>query len=303
MRESDLLQHIYANASTLSERITIPPGDDMGAIRFGDRELLVTVDQVADGVHVNTANTSLDLIARKAIARNVSDVAAMAALPVGAVASACLPRDFGESRAKELIDHLRRHAAAFGCPIVGGDISMWDHPLVISVTVFAEAAGVQPVRRGGAKIGDGVYVTGRLGGAWDKQGGGAHLTAEPRIAIARALATAPAIQLHSMIDLSDGLGADLRRLCAASGVAADVQAAAVPCREGVTLDHALSDGEDYELCFTATGDVLPRIEGVPITRIGRIVDPGESKATMTLVHPDGRREPCIVTGWDHQGTA
>jgi thiamine-monophosphate kinase len=301
MRESNLLQHIYAHRERLTDRITIPPGDDMGAIRFGDGQLLVAVDQIADGVHVNSANTPLDLIARKAIVRNLSDVAAMAALPVGAVASACLPRSWDEAKAQELIDALRSHAAAFHCPMIGGDLTIWDQPLVISVTVFAEAAGVEPIRRGGAVEGDDIYVTGELGGAWDEQGGGPHLHAELRIGVARALATNKALHLHSMIDLSDGLASDLPRICEASNVGAAIDASAIPARQGVTLESALCDGEDYELCFTCKGPVPDQIEGVPITRIGQIVSAEGANAPVQIHHADGRIEPLRATGWDHGG--
>jgi thiamine-monophosphate kinase len=138
MREFDLLQHVYAANSALGAEVVIPPGDDMGGIRWGNRLLLATVDQVADGVHVQVEGTPLDLIARKAIVRNLSDVAAMAAVPLGAVAAVSLPRDFGEDRARQLADALRHHADRYHCPLFGGDVSMWDHPLLITVTVFAE---------------------------------------------------------------------------------------------------------------------------------------------------------------------
>lgn len=306
MRESSLLQHIYGHNIDLPSHVTIPPGDDMGALRVANTQVLVTVDQIVDGVHVRLDRTPLDRIAHKAIVRNLSDVAAMAALPIGAVVAACLPRDFGEQRSNELFDDIRAVADRYNCPLIGGDISMWDAPMVLSVTVLAKPAGVPPVLRGGAKVGDGVYVTGRLGGAWDEQGGGPHLTAEPRIAVARALATTPTVGLHSMIDLSDGLASDLKHICAASSVAGEVQVDAIPCRDTIRNDgraawqHAMSDGEDYELCFTADGKVPQNMEGVPITRIGTIIE-GEPGG-ITLILEDGSRQPLSEAGWEHGST-
>jgi len=308
MRESDLLNHIYGHNAALPDEVSIPPGDDMGAIRVANTEVLVTVDQVIDGVHVNRATTSAERIAHKAIVRNLSDVAAMAALPIGAVVAACLPKSMSETEANTLFDHLRTIAGRHGCPLIGGDISMADQPMVLTVTVLATTSGVPPVRRGGAKVGDRVFVTGSLGGAWDEQGGGPHLDAEPRINLARQLATTKSVGLHSMIDLSDGLAGDLPRICAASNVAAEVNVDTIPCRATIADDgqpawrHAMQDGEDYELCFTADGDVPTRIADVPVTRIGTVIASaadGGSLERLWLIHPDGHREPVAGGGWEH----
>lgn len=306
MREFELLQHVFGRNAALPDSITIPPGDDMGAVTTGGRTVLVTVDQVADGIHVNTATTPLDLIARKAIVRNLSDVAAMAALPVAAVAAACLPRDFGETRTKQLFDALLETAARYDCPLIGGDISMWDQPLILTVTVLAEPAGVEPARRSGAKPGDAVFVTGQLGGAWDQSGGGAHLTAEPRILLARQLAQSLTNDLHSMIDLSDGLARDLLHICEQSGVDAVIETAAIPARAHLSEPRwkpALGDGEDYELCFTVSQSAAARIpgqiEGVPITHIGSIETRRGEQPRINLRHADGSTEPCPQSGWEH----
>jgi thiamine-monophosphate kinase len=299
MAESELLQHIYGANASLSKRIIIPPGDDMGAVRIANTDVLVTVDQVVDGVHVNLVNTSLEAVGRKAVVRNLSDVAAMAALPVGAVAAALLPRDFGEQRANELFDHMRRVAEQYDCPLFGGDIAMHDGPLVLTVTVLAESAGIGPIRRSGAVASDGIYVTGELGGAWDKQGGGPHLTAKPRIKEARSLAGNGSMQLHSMIDLSDGLASDLRHICEQSDVDSEIEATAVPCRPGVDVLHALTDGEDYELCFTAAGDVPHAVDGVAIHRIGTVLERAGTQAEVTLIEVDNSRQSLPAGGWEH----
>ncbi len=153
----------------------------------------------------------------------------MAALPVGAVAAACLPRDFSAARANELFDHMRRVAESYHCPLIGGDISVWDHPLLLSVTVLAEPAGIEPVLRRGAAAGDMVCVSGSLGGSLiAHEGRMHHLDFEPRIGLARQLAGSPATRPNCMIDLSDGLARDLGHLCDAAGLSAELWADKLP---------------------------------------------------------------------------
>lgn len=317
MRELQMLQHIYAQNRRLSGQVVIPPGDDMGAVRIGGQNVLVTVDQVADGVHFNSHTASLEHIGRKSITRNLSDIAAMAARPVAGVAAACLPRRFGQQQAQRLFDAMRETAAHFRCPLIGGDISVWDHPLVLTVTLLAEPGGIEPVLRNGAKDGDIICVTGRLGGSWiADESDGPHLSFEPRIDLARKLAAWPGVKLHSMIDISDGLAGDLPRICQQSHVAAQIDPKLLPLRpEALAASrrdgrpawiHALTDGEDYELCFTLNPESAAKlpaeIDGVPITRIGRIISTDASKPDTLLwtATADGRRSPLKVAGWEHQ---
>ena len=144
---------------------------------------------------------------RKALARNLSDVAAMAAQPLCATATVSLPKTFSDADAQAICEGLWDIAAQFNCPVVGGDVAIADGPLVVSVTVLARPEGIEPVLRAGARPGDALCVTGTLGGAWKT---GRDLTFTPRIVAARALAEC--CDLHAMIDLSDGLATDLRHL-------------------------------------------------------------------------------------------
>lgn len=290
MRESDLLSHIYQSNPALPGSVAIPPGDDMGAVTIDGCTVLVTTDQLADGVHVDLPNTPLEKVGRKAITRSLSDVAAMAAKPVGAVVAACLPRDMNEAQAQQLFDTMRRTGEQYGCPLVGGDIAMWDGKLLATVTIFAEPAGIEPVLRSGAQVGDAICVTGQLGGSVES---GHHLDFEPRIDAARQLAGNPKTRPHSMIDLSDGLGRDLAHLCEHAEIDAD----ALP-RRTPSLDwkNIVGDGEDYELLFTITPDaVLQSVAGVTITRIGTVTDSGG--VVMRL--PDGKHIPLHELGWEH----
>jgi len=315
MREFQLLERVYRANAALPAGVTIPPGDDLGAVRIGGREVLVGVDQLADGVHFKLGETPLAKIGRKAITRCLSDVAAMAAVPDGAVVTAALPRDFGEERAVELFDVMRAAAEQYGCPLVGGDIAMWDQPLLLTMTVLAHCAPNAPITRGGARAGDAVCVTGRLGGSLIEHGGRTHhLEFEPRIDLARALVNDLGLTIHGMIDLSDGLARDLGHICRASGVSATVAVERLPisvAAEALAKQdnepawrHAVGDGEDYELCFTLSAEDARRlpaeIGGVPITMIGTMIE-SRGKPGVVFELPDGTASSAAGLGWEHQG--
>ena len=318
--ENRLLAHIRGRGGH-SAAVSIPPGDDVGGVRLldsaggdgggGGGEVLVTVDQLADGVHFDLATHSLAQIARKAVTRNLSDVAAMAARPVAAVAAACLPRDFTDDRATRLFDAMHHTAAAFDCPLIGGDIATWEGRLLLSVTVLATPAGIDPVLRSGAGVGDAIYVTGKLGGSLMTLGGRTHhLDFTPRLAEARALAQCTATRPTAMMDLSDGLAQDLVRLCEASGVAAEVDAARLPIGDATRAAaaasgreawrHAVSDGEDYELLFTAGGLIPDNVGDTPITRIGRIVAHPHGQPRAVLRVSGGEVVTLEGMGWEHR---
>ena len=314
IKERRLLEKIFLANSSLPQRVVIPPGDDLAAVNWQEQTVLVGVDQIADGVHFNLADTSLDKVSRKAITRNLSDVAAMAALPVGTLVAACLPRDFGQTRSDELVGHLRRIAATYECPLIGGDVAVWDQGLLLTVTVLAEPAGIDPVTRCGAQVGDVICVTGQLGGSTvEVEGHTHHLDFEPRLTLARRLAANARTRPHCMIDLSDGLGVDVAHLCRASGVGAELRADRLPLSDAAHVmsrrdqappwRHGLADGEDYELCFTVSArqaeQALPtRIEGTPITQVGLITS-ADTDAPVTVKLPDGSLEPVGDLGWEH----
>ncbi len=316
MRELALLQHIYGNNTLLPECITIPPGDDMGGIQIGDTHLLVSTDQLIEDVHFN-AQTPLEFIARKAVARNLSDVAAMAATPVGAVATACLPKRMHQAQAYQLCDEMRRWSERYSCPLFGGDIAIAGSKLHIALTVFAKPGDRGAVRRSGAEPGDIVFVSGQFGGAWTGPSGpvSRDFTFEPRIELARRLAEHPDFQVNSMIDVSDGLARDFKRICEMSGVFGQLDGSLVPVHSSAHVAasgdglpafiHALKDGEDYELCFTvseeAASGVLKEIEGVPITRVGRILETATRlhAGEIQILGVDGEILSINDLGWEH----
>jgi len=305
MREFSLLRSIYAKNASLSADVLIPPGDDMALLRLPDSSasLLAAVDQVIAGRHFTLGLTPLDLIGRKAVARSASDIAAMAAVPLASLASVILPHDFPEADAQSLFEAVRIAAASLRCPLIGGDMATAPAPLSLSITVLALPGPRPPIRRDTAQPGDSIYVTGSLGGAWRDQRAGRHLTFTPRIE--EALALSQQVPITAMIDLSDGLGRDLDHIAESSGLSATLDASAIPCAPGCSWRDALSDGEDYELCFTAPPNCPPpaAIMGVPITRIGSLHKPAHPAQRCTLIiTPDGDRLDASDMGWEHRGS-
>jgi len=290
-------------------------GDDAAILRWPQgADLLLTTDFLTDGVHFRRSWMPGFLLGRKSLAVNISDIAAMGGVPRACVLSIGLPRDTGAAYAREvargIADQARRHAVT----IVGGDTCAAER-LFVNVALLGSVPPGRAVRRGGARPGDGLYVTGALGAAGAglavlesdraRRAGGArrrssrggparlpiqarkavqaHRDPEPRALVGRLLGESGVAR--AMIDLSDGLVQDLPRLCAASGVGAIVEAAAVPVAPAAVgavgparaRVLAISGGEDYELLFAARAADAPaigrlaRVSGLPIARIGQVL--------------------------------
>src|SRR2546421_93566 len=230
-----------------SARVRIGPGDDTAALDWPtDTACLVTTDMLLEGSCFRLDEAGPRRVGRKAMAVNLSDIAAMAGRPVAAVVSVGLPKRGGRALAEELYLGLRELADEFDTAVVGGDTNTWDGPLTISVTVLGEPGPAGVVRRKGARPGDWLLVTGPLGGSIR----GKHLDFTPRVREAVALASL--VPLRAMIDVSDGLALDAGRLCAESDCGAVLWAEQVPVSDAAQamndgrspLQHALGDGED-----------------------------------------------------------
>lgn len=300
MPERDLIRWIRGRLGNRGGRIVVDSGDDAAVVRFGRSDVLFKTDSVIDGVHFDGRTARPEEIGHKAIARPLSDIAAMGCLPTFAVAAVMAPRGISERYLRRLYVGMERTAAAFGTAIVGGDVSSHPGKLAVSVALLGEPAGLRPVRRRGARVGDAIAVTGPLGGSLL----GRHLRFTPRVREGRELNRR--FELHAMIDLSDGLAVDLRHLCGESGVGAVVDEARIPvARDAARLGrrngrpallHALTDGEDYELLFA-----LPRGEGRRLERagLGRVI--GEVRGSgLFLRRKDGTLEPLPEGGWEHK---
>lgn len=300
MGEFDLLRHVYTRNDALPAAAFIPPGDDMGALRLGGKSILAAVDQLIDGRHVVLERVGLAAAGRKAIARSVSDIAAMAAYPRAALVAVCLPEESSDADARTLFDGMAEAGRAFGTPLIGGDIARGPGPLSCSVTVLAEPGPAGIITRRGAQAGDGVYVTGELGGSLRPDGTGHHLSFTPRVDAALELALTLGDRLHAMIDLSDGLGRDAGHLADGAGACITIEATAVPRRGDVDLEAAIGDGEDYELLFTAAGEVPETVSDgcggiIPVTRIGTVA----AGPTGVRLHVAGDLRDVSEAGFSH----
>ncbi len=269
MREQRLLQ--YLKCKNIGQEVTglrLGIGDDCAVLEVGaDKTVVTSTDMLIEGVHYNPG-VRPDLIGRKAVTRALSDLAAMACRPLACLVAVSFPPASEEKFARKLCDAFAETARQFDAPLIGGDISSGTDQLTITVTVFGVPGPDGIVSRSGAKPGDAICVTGKLGGAVQS---GRHLTFRPRIR--EALFLNQRFEIHAMIDISDGLSTDIHHLCNASGVGATINADAVPvhsdleCVNGAidreSLVHrALSGGEDYELLFCVPGE---QISSSPIT--------------------------------------
>ena len=295
-----LREHVPAHLS-----LPLGLGDDAAVLtRAVPQDLVVTTDLLSDGVDFRLERDDPRRIGRKALAVNLSDLAAMAARPLAGVVAIALPRGGGGGRsalelAIVLYEGLLPLAAEFGVAIAGGDTNTHDGPLVICVTAFGEVSGRGPLTRGGGRPGDKLLVTGSLGGSI----AGRHFDFTPRVR--EALLLHDRYELHAGMDISDGLALDLSRLAAESGCGAVVHTDRVPISEAArrlpdALQHALGDGEDFELLLAAstdTADAIVRDQPLdcPITCVGELVtEPG-----LWQTMGDGQRMPLEPKGWQH----
>jgi thiamine-monophosphate kinase len=322
-------------ARELTRHVILGIGDDCAILRSPKRhEVLVTTDFSLEGKHFRPDWHPADSVGHRALARGLSDLAAMGARPLAAFLSLALPGEMlgsreGRAWVEGFFSGLRGLAGQHGLPLAGGDTAESPCGLVLAdIVLMGSAPAGRAIRRSGGQAGDRLYVTGGLGGAAAElaemerrarksdpshrgraaingsPNGDEHpqLYPQPRVAVGlallrRGLATAA-------IDLSDGLSTDLAHLCHESGVGAEISAAALPIHPvamrrsaGSALDLALHGGEDYELLFAAKATVrMPRsIAGVRVTRIGSLV----AGKAVTIVDSEGRRRRLKPGGWEH----
>ena len=334
--ELALLERIRARtARARGGQVQLGIGDDCALLRLRPGEdLAVTTDLSIAGRHFRLGWHPPESIGHRTLTRGLSDLAAMGARPIAAFLSLGLPRALTRSVRGEkswldrFLDGFLGMADAHETPLAGGDLA--ESPIAIAdIVVTGAVRRGEALLRTGARPGDLLYVTGSLGGsaaglAQMAQLGAApkrrrsraapyegrripsrlklllepHLYPQPRIAQGRWLAKR--LLATAAIDISDGLSTDLDHLCQESRVAAELDAAAIPIQAAANLRMALHGGEDYELLFTASAAArLPgSIEGVPVTRIGRILRRSSGKPKVTLNTAHGTR-PLAAQGWEH----
>lgn len=295
-------------------------GDDAAVIRAPAGTILFTADLLVEGVHFDLSLTGPRDLGYKAIAVNLSDIAAMGGTPRRALVSLGVRPQTEVSWVEDLYRGMRECCDEFSCAVVGGDVSRSDC-LVISVSALGNPAGRRFVERRGARPGDSLCVTGTLGasaagyrllraGIRDRPDLlRAHLRPVPRV---KEVETLRRHLPSAMIDVSDGFGADLSHLCRASNVGAVVDAARLPLasHEGVSLDRgplelALSGGEDYELIFTIPAgravEAAAAVLAATSTQVSIVGEIVASEQGMNLLQ-DGKAAPLEGRGWDHLRT-
>ncbi len=271
-------------------------------------EQLVTTDILLDGVHfiydTDKENAqSLELIARKSIAVSLSDIAAMGGEPRTAFLSLAIPRSWTASQANELFDHFAHAAREFQITLAGGDTTSWNHLLAINVTLIGRIPKSKAIKRSGAQAGDFICVSGPLGGSLS----GKHLTFTPRVQQGQWLRKHCAI--HAMIDISDGLLADLGHILQQSDVGAEIVAKQIPISKQAgeisdnksSLEHALTDGEDFELLWTMSKSEYEKMmqrkeDFIDVHHIGNIT----KEKGCFLIDQQGQKERRSGGGYVHQ---
>jgi len=259
--------------------LLVGPGDDCAVVgRRSDAVwTLLKTDCVIEGVHF-AGETDFARVGWKALARNVSDIVAMGGEPEHALVTVAFPPGLDVAKADALYKGLRRCARKFGVSIAGGETARSPGPVFVSVALTGRVERGRCVLRSGGKPGDVLFVTGRLGGSL----AGKHLDFLPRLREARWLTEH--FRLHAMMDLSDGLGADLPRLAKASGCGFEL--GELPCSPGCSHEAALGDGEDFELLFAVSPRQAQRLEkawpflSLPLTRVGVLT----ANRTRTSAH-------------------
>lgn len=277
--------------------VTLGIGDDCALFRApgASGDLAFTTDLLVEDVHFRRGTHEAADVGWKALARGLSDIAAMGAEPRFCLLSLALAEWVDARWVDGFYRGLLRLAEREGAPLIGGDLGR-SAATTCDIVVCGSVPRGKALRRDGARAGDAIYVSGRLGGsalglatrrgaAWKR-----HLRPEPRVALGRFLRER--VKATACMDLSDGLSMDLRRLCEASGLLAEI-GAPLPFA-GASVEQALHGGEDYELLFTAPERVrVPgEFEGIPLTRIGAM-----RRGKAGEVFLDGA--PLAALGYDH----
>ncbi len=308
MKEFDLIKRRKATLPT-HDSVVAGAGDDCAVLDLGlpHHLVLFKTDAVVEGVHF-TAEASPEKIGHKALARCLSDIAAMAGTPTHALVTLALPDKFDPARIEAIYAGMNALARKHGVAIVGGETTTNPERLLLSIALLGTVPRSRQVLRSGAKAGDAIFVTGALGGSLS----GRHLDFEPRLAEARWLAER--FTVHAMMDLSDGLAGDLRHILEASGVGAELLASAIPISRAAKLQSraessakppllaALTDGEDFELLFTvASRAAVPLLDAwqaqfpdVKLSCVGKIT----SQPGLRLSDARGLRE-FNLSGYEH----
>lgn len=276
-------------------------GDDMASL--GKPDWLWTTDMLMDGVDFDAQQHSWHAIGQKALAVNLSDCAAMGVRPRVALVALALQNRLSMAEATELMRGITDIGVRYRCRITGGDTNSWDQPTVISITVAGRPEPyLKPILRSGGRPGDRIFVSGKVGGSIL----GRHMTTRPRVGLGLRLNRG--FPPTCMIDISDGLACDLWHICQASGCGAELDETALTgaihpdaftlaqTTGRAPLEHALHDGEDFELIVGLRGTLSEStLKPHRLIEIGRLIADRE----LVMVNAAGDRQPLDKRGWEH----
>jgi len=302
----EVIRRIGAGVKTRNAAVRVGIGDDCAILKpQPDHELVITTDFCLEGRHFRRDWHTAESAGHRCLTRGLSDVAAMGARPIAAFLSLALPRNFDEEWFAGFMRGFQAVAETHGVELAGGDTAEAPGAEILAdVVVVGTIEKRKAMRRVGARVGDGIYCTGTLGGSaaelqalsegrpWPY---GSHPQTFPGACVGVGQALAKRGYATACMDLSDGLSSDLRHLCEASKVRAAIDMSALPLGEGATVEQALHGGEDYQLLFTVMAGVkVPaQLAGVVLTRIGTVL--GGDGPMVELV---GRGE-LVAGGWEH----
>lgn len=334
--EFGLIDRLQRQLAACGRQVVVGPGDDAAAVRTtAGNLLLMTADVLVEHVHFDRGIHDFHHIGWRAMAANLSDIAAMGGRPGHALVSICLPDDVSVEAVEEIYRGMVAVTGEYGGDIIGGDTVSAPSDLVIAIALTGEVREERLVTRTGAREGDLICVTGQLGGSragldmlrslqedaprpvvsvpadlWDRVRQ-RHLRPCPRLRAAQELTRAGYV--HSMIDISDGLAGDLGHIAERSGVGAEIEEEKIPIDPQTrwvaghlgtpAVDYALSGGEDFELLFTVAAGTAPedleRVAertGLDVTVIGRVLS---GDAGLALLGPGGEKRPLVAGGFRH----
>ena len=304
MSELDFIEWIKKQ-SKHKKPVLVGIGDDSAVIDVRNtNSFVITTDTLLDGTHFEQEKCTPKQIGRKAIASGISDIAAMGCKPAYALISISFSANSNKKYCKQIYGGILDITKKYDVQIIGGDIVSGDCPLNINVTTIGTTEGLKPVLRSGAKPGDVIMVTGKLGGSIL----GKHLRVEPRVA--EGMKLNKDFKVNAMIDISDGLLIDLHHILEESSVGAVIDEHCVPISNDAIklskitkkapISHAMTDGEDYELLFTVSETNAVKILrsnafSIPLTEIGRV----QKKKVIFIRDTNGRERFVASDGYEH----
>jgi thiamine-monophosphate kinase len=324
LSERKLIERIRRSARG-GEAVVTGIGDDCAVLRIpSGHEMLVTTDFSIENVHFQRDWHPPELVGWRCLTRGLSDIAAMGGEPLAAFLSLAVASDVPQQWVSRFLKGLLKLAKEFNVPLAGGDTAQSTEGIQADIVVIGSVPKGKAILRSGAKPGDQIYVTGKLGAASAilKNLQQSELIKSKRsrakrvpVPIIRQLRPLPRLEIgqwlrergmaSAMIDLSDGLSTDLDHLCEESRVGAEIEAETIPrahvgsakdgsAKNPVALEFALHGGDDYELLFTSTDEVPSKVAGVQVTRIGRI-----TKVLGIRLLSDGKAQRLKARGWEH----